>query len=1355
MIANFSYNFFKAQLQTTIIVIIIGCLLFSKEGFGQGKRTQISKFGASLFPNKAFKGICKDYQGFIWVGTDYNGLNRFDGINFESFTDESHGLYNNAVSKIISLPDSMLLLLYSDPINSLSSIEIFDPVKHEIYSLEEYTGKKIPFDVYDKNLQVNENKDGTIWFSNRKFIWEYKDHKFVANFKLPDSYTKGTLAKVSSNNYWIVHTIRQTFHLYYVDINGNILEQHYYKNSSFFDVDDSGEVIFSTPTNIHKKKGLKPKESIPFPTQTPYHLRLYNPYLKQFWCVSKSNRKNIDVFDLEGQLVESISIHQPGFSAPLLSKKTIFYWDLNGNLWFHYKDGLGLLQLIPNKFQRYIHSKNAKNRLYSNINEPLAPNPIRGIIKDQYGNLYINGLKTYFRQKGDSLFTHLSQLEKEQKAIMMGSNGNIWTTSFKGQVSQYDPLTGLVIEHQPDSTFVQLNAPNYGMYWSIYQDKKERIWIGHNGGLAYLDSLTGNQMNFASKISNVVFHFYENEQGIWILTSSGLYLMDYNYKIIAHYHKGGKGGNYLPHNIIVHLYEDTDGSFWLASKGGGLIHWHPKTGAHTSYKINTKGSDNVLYAVYLDEFNSLWLSSNNGLISFNKTNKEMVLYTKENGVTDNEFNTISHYKDEEGVLYFGSLNGVTAFHPKDLLAKKTEAPLTLVSVFKYNNQSQQDSNITVGVLQQKCLNVLPSDREIKLHFALLDFNNPLQTQYAYKIEGLDNDWTYLKKPEVSLAGIPYGDYNLLLKAKGIGKKWIASPLKIKLVVHRPFYFKWWFIIGVTLSLLAFIVFVFRLRLRILRQQKEKLTELVNLKTAKIQEQTEELKSLDKMKSRFFVNISHELRTPLTLILGPLTNLINRKNQSDHSDLLQLQLMKRNGNRLLNLIEEILDLSKIDNKKITLQENHIDLEDFCQWIYSMFESQANLQQINFEFDYQITKGFILKIDKNKVEKILINVLSNAMKFTPKQGKIVFRILKEQHKIKFIVEDTGKGIPAKELPFVFDRFYQSSNNNQSGTGVGLALSNEFATLMQGNLSVTSDIDKGSTFIFTVPYTEGETTQIEEVDKEALAALQALNQELPHNTAQKSRLILIVEDNIDMQIFIQSLLTPQYNVHLETDGKAAQNYLQNNKILPDLILSDIMMPNMNGIELLEWLKSERKTASIPVVMLTAKAEQQSKLNALRIGVDDYLTKPFSPQELLARIENLIRNAQARLEPIEEDSSNQSKEDLAFDILKEEDKAWIKEVERIATKMIEDEELDAAAFAKTVHLSPSSLQRRIKRFTGLTVTLYLREIRLQKALQLLEQGTFSTIVGVSNEVGFKSPYYFSKIYEKRFGKKVVEYFS
>jgi ligand-binding sensor domain-containing protein len=230
--------------------------------------------------------------------------------------------------------------------------------------------------------------------------------------------------------------------------------------------------------------------------------------------------------------------------------------------------------------------------------------------------------------------------------------------------------------------------------------------------------------------------------------------MDYNYNIIGHYHKKGKGKEYLLHNIIVDLFEDKDGYFWLAAKGAGLVHWNPRTGEQHSYKVNTKGSDNVIYAVYPDEFNNLWLSSNYRLICFDKASKEMVIYTEENGITNNEFNTISHYKDKDGTLYFGSLNGVTAFHPKNLIANTITAPLTLVTVSKYNNKSQRNTTITVDVLAKQVLNILPSDREIKLSFALLNYNNSKQTEYAYKIEGLDKDWTYLKNPEIHLAGLP-------------------------------------------------------------------------------------------------------------------------------------------------------------------------------------------------------------------------------------------------------------------------------------------------------------------------------------------------------------------------------------------------------------------------------------------------------------------------------------------------------------------------------------------------------------------------------------------------------------------------
>lgn len=1314
---------------------------------GQNYTAQIVKFGDDLFPYKdrISKGLCKDYRGFMWVGTPYNGLNRFDGNNFKRFTEESHGLYTNTVNKIIATPDSMLLLHYSDVINQVSNIEIFNPVTHKIYALADYTQQDLPFKTTNKSLRVKKNKDGSIWFYDKHSIWEYQNKSITLYFHLPAPQEISAAYKTPQNSLWVI-TNKQ---LLYINSQGKIEEKSLLQNKSdCVGIDDQGALIFAHKSKLYKKAPFSPLATIPYETNKAYIAQLYNPIYNQFWCLSSTDSSTIEVFDTDGHYLQKFPVNQPDKKeeelTPTWWMESIFYWDPEGNLWFHYGDGFAVLQLFSDKFQRYIHDASSTLK---------AANPIRGIAEDAYGTLYINSFRKYVRKKGDSTFLPLPPNRDPDEAIFADADGTVWTTSFYGLLFEYNPLTGKTILHQYDTFAIKPGLEHQDMYWSIHKDRQNRMWVGQANGLLYLDSLSGNLLPFeTTKQLNVVFDFYENEQGLWLLTSSGLYLMDYNYNIIGHFHKKGKGKHYLSHNIIVHLYEDNDGSFWLASKGSGLIHWNPNTGEQNSYKINTEGSDNVIYAVYPDDFNNLWLSSNNGLICFDKSTQEMVIYTKENGITHNEFNTISHYKGKDGMLYFGSLNGVTAFYPKDLVASHTAAPLTLVMVKKFNNTSQKDTDITVDVLQKKQLSILPSDRDTKLRFALLDYNNPKQTEYAYKIEGLDKNWTYLKDPEIHLAGLPYGQYTLLLKAKGSGKKWQKNSLKIEVDVLWPFYFSWWFI-ALFIGVLALLVnLIIKIRLRISEQQQETLRELVHQKTATILEQTEDLKSLDKMKTNFFVNISHELRTPLTLILGPITRLIEKPNAVNPQEIPQLKLMKRNGNRLLNLIEEILDLSKLDAKKMQLQEKSIHLEEFCRWIFSMFESRASLQKIQFQLDYQVSEGFILKIDKNKTEKILINLLSNAMKFTPADGHVTFQILEQDQQIKFIVKDTGKGIYAKDLSLIFDRFYQSDNNyHQGGTGVGLALSKEFAKLMQGDLYVQSTINKGSTFTFVVPKKAGELVELAFLEKDTLLETESLPPPSSPQPTAKTR-ILIVEDNPDMQFFIKSLLNDWYDITLAEDGKIAQEYLQKTEQLPQLILSDIMMPRVDGMELLSWLKSEATLAHIPIIMLTAKAEQQNKLQALTIGVDDYLTKPFAPKELLVRVQNLINHAQARTESIEDETATEQE---PYPDLNNKDRAWIKKVEQAAQTMIQEKaELTAATLAKASHVSLSTLQRKIKRITGLTVTLYLREIRLQQARNFLESSTYDNIIDISNAAGFRSPYYFGQIYEERFGKKVTDYF-
>jgi signal transduction histidine kinase/DNA-binding response OmpR family regulator len=539
----------------------------------------------------------------------------------------------------------------------------------------------------------------------------------------------------------------------------------------------------------------------------------------------------------------------------------------------------------------------------------------------------------------------------------------------------------------------------------------------------------------------------------------------------------------------------------------------------------------------------------------------------------------------------------------------------------------------------------------------------------------------------------------------------------------------------------------------------------------LQQQKAELEELDHIKSRFFANISHELRTPLTLISSPLQRLLSQ-NQAElqPTTIETLHLMERNTRQLKSLVNNILDLSKLEADAIELQEEPVKITHLLKRIFSNFDSFA--QHLGIDYTVTISEELAatwLLLDAAKVEKVLNNLLSNAIKHTPAGGKIELVIKKEANQLVLQVTDTGQGITQADLPQIFNRFFQSKQPDapiQGGTGIGLALSKELTHLMGGNLAVTSQYGKGSTFTLTLAYQETEALNeiktLDETDGEEISLVHLAIS--PVNSEEKQFKVLIVEDHPDMQRFVQSLLAQKYQTYLANNGKEALKVLETESSI-DLIISDVMMPEMDGYALLQHLKNSEKYRAIPVIMLTALDNEDNKLQALTIGVDDYLTKPFSPEELLARVHNLLIRHEVRQQvhrDILEEDSNHSKEAFAPDIRADEGMAmrqttedWLNQVADVMQKELENSQFHLTDLADQFHLSERQFLRKMKKLTGLTPKKYQQEIALSHARNLLEKGAYQNISAISFSVGIKNVTRFNQLYEARFGKKPSEYFS
>ncbi len=650
----------------------------------------------------------------------------------------------------------------------------------------------------------------------------------------------------------------------------------------------------------------------------------------------------------------------------------------------------------------------------------------------------------------------------------------------------------------------------------------------------------------------------------------------------------------------------------------------------------------------------------------------------------------------------------------------------------------------------KMLSAFPGDIDITFTLGNLPLDSLGQANFEHRIPRLGTGWIAHTERTFTIDNLPYGMNSMQLRYLLPNGEW-SSEVTINIKSTKPFFFNWWFKALLVVIPLSVIWLFIRFRLRHLRRSKRELTKEVKEKTASLQaqarsleRQTEELKELGDAKSQFFANISHEFRTPLTLILGPLHELL-KANDLDEQKMTELRRMYRNGRHLLNLTEEVLLLSKLETSKLDLKVSPVNLVEFLRRITSSFESYALAKGIVYEVEIEVDEGLVIQLDLKKAEKIFNNLLSNALKFTDRNGVVNFRAGGSES-LEVTVSDTGKGISKEHLPYVFDRFYQGPANSmrelQGGTGIGLALVQELTVLMGGSISAESELSKGSAFKLNIPLVStSEEPILFEPDSVSLSTATDVR---TFNSPDQKPSILIVEDNDDMTAYISGLLKSDYEVIHAGNGLDALEKLR--EVLPDLIISDVMMPEMDGFTFLEKLRAADQFAAIPVIMLTARAEQDDKLKALTIGVDDYLTKPFVSEELLVRVKNLIINSQNRLS--EEQRNNSITPDIEQNLNSQIDINWMKKVEESAAARISNNDFSVDSLAEEMELSTRQFQRKIKQITGLTTTQYLQELRLQLARQGLERQSFRTVQEAALSVGLQSTKYFSKLFKARFGK-------
>ncbi|MGB5848798.1 MAG: two-component regulator propeller domain-containing protein, partial [Ignavibacteriaceae bacterium] len=1034
----------------------------------------------------------------------------------------------------------------------------------------------------------------------------------------------------------------------------------------------------------------------------------------------------------------------------------------------------------------------------------LNSNTIHPIFEDDSGILWIGtsegGLNKLDRKKG--FFTHYkhkpdnlnSLINNDVFSIIEEKPGLLWIGS-RGGLSRFDIKKNQFMNFKYDSKNPQ--SLNYDYVYSLHIDRSNNLWIGTIGGGLNKLILNENKkappvfthyknnLNDPHSISgNSVTAIYEDNDGFLWVGADGLNKFDKRKEKFFRFQHDPNNPNSLSNNLVSTIYQDKNGVLWIGTEGGGLNKLVPgdnEESPHTFIHYREKDglSNNRILGILEDDHQNLWISTRNGLSKFNPKevdDKGVTLpsafknYYSYDGFQGNVFNPMSYFKNNRGEMFFGGINGFNAFYP-DSLKENLTIPAVVITDFKVLNE---DYKLDTSITEINQIVLSYNENFFSFDFAVLDYTTPENNNYAYKLDGLDNDWNYVDNRNFAhYTNLSPGKYVFCVKGSNNNGIWNEKGTSIIIIITPPWWATWWSY-TIYASLLFGLIYILR-RYELNRQNLKHSWELKRSEAENYQE-------IDRMKSRFFANISHEFRTPLTLIKGPVQQMLSGDFKGNIEK--QYKIILRNTNRLMQLINQLLDLSKLDSGQMTLKTSPENMLPLLKGLTQSFESLAKQKNITLQFQSSDT-DIIAYIDRDKFEKIVINLLSNAFKFTPDGGyvsvSVNLQVLKthfgseitgmrskddETTSVKIAICNSGPGINPEQLNKIFDRFYQaddSSVRTQEGTGIGLALTKELVELHHGEIKVDSEPGTSTTFTIRLPLgkehllpeqiieTSAEVSSDIKIDSDLVES--SLSPESKAETTSHQRdkdfpTLLIVDDNPDMRNYMHESLESNYKIIEAENGEVGiQQALKHS---PDMIISDVMMPKMDGFQFCSKIKKDERTSHIPVILLTAKASGESKIEGLETGADDYLTKPFDTRELQVRIKNLIEQRRKLQEKFRREIIVNPGDITVTSI----DEQLLQRAINAVENNISDPDFDTTTMAKEVGVSRMLLHTKLKALTGLSTGEFIRTLRLKRAAQLLKQGS-GNVTQIAYDVGFQSLSYFAKTFRKQFGQSPSHYTS
>lgn len=1360
-------------------------------------------------PHHFIDDIYKDSKGFLWISTLGGGLSRYDAHDFKYYNISTYpvALSSNFIHKVCEDNFNRLWIASEGGINILNlSSQLLDDSFHKDRTLSELLNKPAYMVMKDRdgNMWLSvENNLYRIVFRQDGSIAELK---VVLSDVAPASGPLTAIREID-NDIWVGYNHHvcvvknsQDGKLSLEEVSSSLTFEQGCFISVFFEKENEVWIgtdrgLFRYNKNNHSLRQYahdkNNPESLSHGTVTDLAETDDNQLLV-------ATLKGLHIFNPTTDHFIRINSDEKGMSNTLNCDFINCLLTDGALIWIGTEAG-GLNKMNRRRLSvhNYIHDKD--------LAESISKNPVNAVFEDQAGDLWAGSVEGGLnRKKRDSdVFVHYTTsegLSHNSVSVLTSDHLNrLWIGTWGGGVNVLENIQGKPVFR----LITPLANPEFPADFVgalCYDPINRGMWIGTYRGVFFYDislQKINNPLPYSitKNIQGVIGSLVDRNNRLWIGTSGGLIIVD-----LDSFSKNRSNFSYCyikreednPHSHFVEkitfIYESSDGTVWLGTNGYGLYKKDKDsalTGKFQSFTTEHGLPNNCILGIAEDKNGDIWISTNNGLSCYNMQKNRFTNYTTDDGLNCNQFYWNAAFASKRtGKLYFGHLKGVTVIENSRTIpdSHSSKVMLTKLNVLNKYIQPYDGKYIDTDISQVRSLHLHERDKSFSLEFSSLDYENAHIVNYAFRLLGFDHDW--IKTPSnrrfASYTNLPPGTYTFQVKVDSDEER--PSELTELRIVVSPFFYKTWWFIGLMVLVCFLLVFrIHKRRIHTLKKQKELLRLTVEKRTKELEEQkkmlenqtyelsrqndvlkrqnekitrqkeqlvklSEEIQELTVDKLTFFTNITHEFRTPITLISGPVERAL--KLSSNPQVIEQLSFVKRNAKYLLSLINQLMDFRKAESDKIEIVRTKGNILHYTDEMLKPFEVFALERGVRIEKRYRTDMPEIL-FDHENMNKLMTNLLANAIKFTPDGGTVCVYIAllaekrTDEKRLYISVKDSGTGVDEDELDKIFNRFYQSKKNvkypvyGQSGTGIGLYLCKRIVEVQGGIIYAKNNPGEGTSFRVLLPLSDNEASFPETVSAEKNEIAKTKKPE-GHTT------ILVVEDNPDMRSYIRSILTERFNVLEAGNGSEALSILNLKPV--DFIVSDLMMPVMDGIELSRRVKENFAISHIPFLMLTAKTSVESKIESFRVGVDEYLLKPFDENLLLTRVDNILENR--------ERSKKEFRYEMDLDILNIEeesrDKKFLNKAMEIVKTHFNDSYFEVSDFVEAMGISKSLLNKKMHDITGQAPSQFMRNYRLKVAYELILKNRPNKNLNISEiayKVGFNDPKYFTRCFTKHFG--------